>query len=235
MKSPIRRSDVSLFTAIVVPVSQKVPAHLVTADETYLGLVNRVPGWFFWLSVGFGAAVLIFESAKEGSRVRQFWAWLTKKFDVEDLFVGNWSDENGPMPQSDTGVRIHLRFRKTMRPARLRMHVLMCSDTGRKPASRMFDFTLDEVVKGQIVPFPIVTAGMAQPGWDHQRQRGWGRKLEDDLIGGSGNIVTIECEGLWTTQRHKIFVKCVSNDKRPSIFAISEDQANLFNCAFLEK
>lgn len=235
MKNRARLSDASLLAAVFVPTSQKIPAHLVTADENYLDLVNKVPGWFFWFSVGFAVAVWIFESIKEDSRVRQFWGWLTRKFEIEGMHVGRWDEDIGPMPQSDCGVRLHLKFRKTMRPARIRMHVVMCSDTGKEPLSKMFDMTLNEVVRGQIVAFPIVTIGLPQPGWDHERARGWGPQKEDNLIGGCGNIITIECEGRWTTQKHKIYVKSLPSNDGPAIFAIGENQPYLFECAFSER
>jgi hypothetical protein len=219
MNNPIRASDVSLLAATIVPVSQKISAQLVTANETYLDLVSKVPDWFFWLSVGFAIAVWIYESAKDGSRVRQLFNFLTRKFEVEDLVVANWSG----MPETDVGVRIKLRFLKTMRPLRLKMHVSMCSDTGRPALKEMFDLSIREATKDQSIWFTIVTAGKASAGWDHELKRGWGRKCERRLIGGAGNVVTIECEGIFT-QRHKIYIRlCDGGGKLPSIFATHED------------
>lgn len=222
MKNPIRPSDVSLIAALVVPISQKIPAHLVTADETYLDMVGKVPNWFFWFSLGFAVAVWIFESIKDGSRVRQFWDWLTKKFEVDRIYF----ETPIKMPQTDVEARLRIRFRRSGN-YRLNLRIYQCTGMGREPLFQLIKLGQRRFEKDEVLVIPLVDMGIPEPGWDHKKQRGWGPNKEGSFIGGSSNVVVLECSGSWLTQRHRFYVSMVNHDRglhkfKPSVFVLDE-------------
>lgn len=233
MTKKIRTSDLTLLSAII-PISQWIPATLITENPTYLKLVGMVPDWFFWGSLGFAVAAWGLDPWRKQSRIRDGWKWATDKFVVERIYVGNWMDESGEMmPRTDTGVRMHVRFLKTVRPARLRLRIFQIVGQGRKPRESIIDLSRDEIVAGEALAIPIVTAGQPSPGWDHTRARGWGPEPKETLIGGSMNVAVLECEGRFVTQRHKVFIRRVTNlsdHPAPHIFVLDEDH-DLFDLA----
>ena len=210
MGKMIRKNDIWRLSPLV-PLSQRVPADLVTADPRYLNLVATVPEWLFPASVGFAIAIWLLDPWTDDSRLRQFWGGLTRKFVVEGLQAGHWSDwRGGAMPDTDIGVRARIRFTKNLRNGKVWLRVFSCTGRGRKPFEHIIPVTSGDFIQGQVVNIPIVDFGIPSEGWDHTRQRGWGPEPKDTLIGGSGNIVSIECRG-WFTQTHRMFIAPVGH------------------------
>lgn len=228
MKKRLRKSEAPLLSGLI-PIAGKIPAEVISSDPRYLQFVATVPDWLFWSSLGFFIAALLLNPFQEDSRLREWWQRATKVFEVKKVHVGRWTDDFvDMMPDTDCGVRVHLKFKKTLRPARLRLRIIEMSGS-RRPVERIIDLSRPEIIAGETLHIPVVTAGSPSPGWDHTRPRGWGPNAEGSLIGGSPNLVVIECERGFVTQRHRLYVQStqqVSNGKpSPCIFVLDESHS----------
>lgn len=224
----IRKSDAPLL-GILLPICQFVPAEAVSNSQYYQKLVASVPSALSWALAGFSLALWLFYPWDEKPRVVIFWQWLTDKFEVEHLAAGHWSqwdDQTEPMPQTDVGVRLRIRFVRAGR-FKLRMRLYACTGQGIEPFHHVISLGTISALKGQVLDIPIVDIGLQEPGWDHLRKRGWGPKKDHQIIGRSRNVVVFECEGL-LTQTHRIFVEMVNHDRglgkhKPSLYIQDED------------
>lgn len=225
MKSLIRKSDAPLLSALI-PLSLKIPATVITSEPNYLNAVALVPDWFFWVSLGFAAAAWLLDPWRKESRLREWWTALTNSFDIERVVVGNFDDPGDPMPSTDVALRVFIRFRKSGR-YKVRLRVFSCTGRGRKPFQHVIPISEITVVHGERMMVPVVDLGVARQGWDHERKRGWGPTKDQSFIGGSYNVVLLECEGRFT-QKHRLFVALINHDTgagvfTPSIYVQSED------------
>lgn len=223
MAKKIRRSDVALGSAIV-PLSQKIPATIVTENPTYLDLVSQIPDWFFWGSVGFALAAWIFDPWRNDSRLTQFWRWINDDFKVERINVGQRMVEEGQ--DMVYGVHVCIRLIRNMKSGKLVLRVFSC--VGRNLGEEVLtlrDFS--DVVKGQ--KSWIVLASYPLPTTKQVASAGrWG-DVEDEvsLIRGSENVAVLEMPGRFLRQQHKFFVGHRSPEGSsydPVIYAHGQDE-----------
>lgn len=229
MKTPIRfrLGDLNYVAVVQNPLVFAVQKWLEKPENAKL--VPAMPDWLLPFSLGIAIATLWFDVLfRDNSRLRELWKILTDKFEIAHLHSGHWNDWNEPgdvMPLTDIGVRLRIRFKRRVKRGRLRLRVFSCTGQGRKPFEDLIDLGKIDVAKGKILDIPLVDLGVPSPGWDHERKRGWGPKKQATLIGLSRNVAVIECEGMFLTQRHRIFVTMVSHhrpDSPPGIYAQDE-------------
>jgi len=232
----LRRSDATLVAALFMATCRIIPAEKISNSTEYLKVVDWVPDWVVWLLVGLTVGAWLFHPWEEESRLQKLWTTLTRKFVVEHLHAGHWSKwdtETDPMPETDVGVRLCIRFIRSGR-FKLRLRLWSCTGLGRKPFYHVLSLGRIDAVKGQVLDIPLVDMGIPAPGWDHERKRGWGPKKEPALIGKSGNVAVLECEGI-LTQRHRFYIAMVNHDTglrkhTPSIYVQDEDD-NIWDTA----
>ena len=204
-----------------------MPTETVTNSLSFQHAVAAMPDGLPWFSAGVFFALWAFYPWEEKSRLQQLWSSLTRKFDVEKVHVGKWTDDFvSIMPQSDAGVRLKIKFRKTLRPARFRLRIIQMSGM-RKPTEKIIDLSRDEIVSGEVLNIPLVTAGEASPGWDPSLPRGWGPHQDGHIIVDAPNILIVECEGRLHTQKHRFFIQRLktgdNNGPHPAFFVLDED------------
>ena len=228
MRNLIRKSDAPLL-GLVLPACNFIPAEVVSNSVAYQKMVAMVPSGLSWALAGFSVALWLFYPWAEKPRTTLFWKWLTDKFVIEHLAAGHWSkwdEQTDPMPQTDIGVRLRIRFIRSGK-FKLRLRLFACTGQGRKPFHHVIPLGTITASKGQTLDIPVVDFGLPEPGWDHLRKRGWGPKREHSLIGRSKNVVVFECEGR-LTQSHRFFVEMVNHDRglgkhKPSLYIQDED------------
>ena len=186
-----------------------------------------MPSGIAWFLAGVFIALWAFYPWDEKSRLQQLWYRLTRKFVLTKVHVGKWTDDFVEMmPRSDSGVRVTLKFRKTVRPGRLRLRIIEMSGMAQSK-ERIVDLSRDEIISGEEIHIPIVTAGCPSLGWDPTRPRGWGPAQDGTIIGDAPNIVIVECEGRYLTQLHRLFVQQIAaGDQKvphPAFFVLDED------------
>ena len=191
-----------------------MPSTVISNGPLYQKLVADVPSGVFWAAVGFAAASYIWDPFQKGSRLRQLWRWMTDVFSVEHLCAqsnwSNWDSDGSPMPMSDIGVRLLIRWRRDVHDARLYLRVFSHTGAGQKPFEHVMPIGIVTAAKGEILQIPVVDIGIAEAGWDHTRRRGWGPDKGERLIA-PNNVAILECQRGWLTQRHRMFVTVVSH------------------------
>jgi hypothetical protein len=213
MKLRIRGSDIRLATPFV-SACWLVPSHIL--GDTYQSAVSHVPDWVLPFSIGVALTAYVLDPFNKHSRLRQLWRWWTDIFEITNLHAQtNWQDWNGPgdyMPETDLGVRVLLRFRRDARIS-LRVRVFSCTGMANPnvPYEDLIKWGEMTVARGEVFKMALVDMGIAEPGWDPERPRGWGPNREVRFIAGAGSIAVIECKHGWLTQRHKIFVQMISH------------------------
>lgn len=212
MKLAIRNSDIRLASPLW-PLLWLVPSQVISNGQTYQSWVSKMPAWLLPFAIGFAVASYVWDPFQKDSRLRQLWHLLTDSFEVSHLGAGHWSpwDGQGPMPDTDIGVRVRIRFRRDVSNADLRLRIFSCTGRKRKPFEKVIRLGIVNAAKGETRDIPIVDIGIPEPGWDHIRKRGWGPTKDTSLITGSRNVVVIECKRGWLTQKHHVFIALVSH------------------------
>lgn len=229
MDKKIRPYDLLLGGSAFVPVVLKLPATVISTDPWYLDMVSKVPDWLFWLSLGFAISLWLFDPWRKQSRLREIWHFMTDFFEVESAVICNGiaTDDNPMAHDTDLVAQVKIRFRKNGQ-FKLRLRVFEITGVERTPRERVIRLWEVDAVAGETQIIPIVQLGRPQEGWDPDKARGWGPTNEAEIVRGAGNVVALECEGKWHTQKRKFYVAVVmagpSNDRPASLQILDEDQ-----------
>jgi hypothetical protein len=229
MLSLLRRSDAAAVAAVLATIAAMVPSEAVTNSPNYQELLAKMPSGIPWFFAGFFASLWLFYPWGERSRAHAVWAKLTRKFDVESFGAGQFLNLGGDehTPQTDVIVRLRIRFVKSGH-YKMRVRLFACTGRGRKPMHHVSPLDDVDAVRGEILDIPVVDMGIPEPGWDHQRPRGWGPKKSQPFIGKSRNVAMLECTGI-LTQSYRMFIEMVNHDTgvgkfKPSIYVQGEDE-----------
>lgn len=203
--------------------------------------ITAVPDWAYPLSMGIAVATLWYDLLRgSDSRIWQVWHQMTDKFEVAHLHAGHWSgpEWGGVMPMTDIGVRLQVKFVRKVRRIDLVLRVYSCTGQGREPFEHVIKIANNyNAQAGQKLNIPVVDMGIPEPGWDHTRKRGWGPLKTENLIGGSRNVVIVECHGRWLTQRRKIYIQMVSHvgQKLSPCLYVQEEEDDVFDTSARSK
>lgn len=185
--------------------------------------MGLIPDWVLAGIIAFSAAAWWFDPWRE-----RLWGWMTDSFDVIGVDVGKFLeyDQQDRTPESDIEVRLRIRFRRSGR-FKLSMRVFQCTGMGREPLHLFQSLGSISASKGQELRIPIASVGFPEPGWDNEKERGWGPRKEGSVIRGSRNVVSVQAKG-WMTQSFKVFIEMVDHNKggqkhRPSLYVQDEN------------
>lgn len=179
--------------------------------------------WVLSIALAIWTGALFEQLWYENSDLKIWWRGKNKKFEVISLTV------NGQMEPRARIAKTKIKFIKPISKGHLYLKAYTCTGLNRAPKVHVIDLgEISNITSDQEKEIVLATEAIAYPNWIpfHSTIGPPNSLTPVSLIGSSENIIELELKTLFSKQKTKFFIKCLSYggaDYGAGLYAQSEE------------